>query len=507
MRVFLSGPMGAGKSTLAWPVARQLGFRAVDLDKAIQKKTGRTIERIFRQHGEAYFRKLEGQIVAGYLEEDNIVVALGGGTIVIDETRQRLLQSGILITCTAKLSELARRIGKGKGRPKIVGDPQTCIEELLASRAGMYAECHGVVWTDQDGAIDEILRIVRENPVAVPLDKRTYTVEIGRKIRHRVAERIEEASKTIFVSDSNTRQWQPSVEGSISIELNQGEEHKNIDAVTQIWDAAIDTGIDRNAYVVAVGGGVVGDVAGFAAATLLRGVHFAQVPTSLIAMVDSSVGGKTGFNRSSGKNLVGAFYQPRFVLCDIETLTTLPRREYISGLAEVVKSAWLAGHEALRVLEEHSDALLAQDPDVLSDAIRQSVQLKANIVARDERESGTRRLLNAGHTIGHGIEAAAGYGNLRHGEAVALGLVAATRVGIRYHRTSPENAQRLIRLLEQLTLPTDLDAHLNQNVFKFACRDKKRVGDKIEFVVLGEPGEAETIALHINEIERAVCAI
>ncbi|HJL47495.1 MAG TPA: 3-dehydroquinate synthase, partial [Polyangiaceae bacterium LLY-WYZ-15_(1-7)] len=440
------------------------------------------------------------------LAEPPAVVALGGGTVTDRATRRALLRGGVLITLQAAPEELARRVGSGEGRPLLAGDPVAALRRVLAERAPAYAECHGVVRTDREGALEEALRLVRERPVPVPLGERSYAVEIGVGVRRRLRARLAGASRAILVADSNTAPWRDALAeaGDVRVDLEEGEAHKDVAAVARIWDAALDASVDRRACVVAVGGGVVGDLAGFAAASLLRGVAFGQVPTSLLAMVDSSVGGKTGFNRAQGKNLVGAFHQPRFVLCDVETLSTLPAEERVAGLAEVLKAAWLDGEAAVAALERDAEALRAGDEAATIGAIRRSVALKARVVEADEREAGQRMVLNLGHTVGHGLEAAAGYGALRHGEAVGLGLVAAARVGVALGDLDAEQAGRLERLVGALGLPVDLDRRLDEAVWGFVGADKKRAGAQIRFVVPGPPGTTRIAPLSVEAIRAAV---
>ena len=256
--------------------------------------------------------------------------------------------------------------------------------------------------------------------------------------------------------------------------------------------------------MIGVGGGVIGDLAAFAASTLLRGVALGQVPTTLLSMVDSSVGGKTGFNRPRGKNLVGTFYQPKFVLCDVDTLSTLPTEERIAGLAEAVKSAWLDSEESVAMLERDAEALLAADPDATIRAVRMSIRLKSRIVHEDERESGRRMLLNLGHTVGHGLEAAYDYRGIRHGEGVALGMIAAMRVASHLGHGRLEETERLTRLLDRLGLPTDLDRRLNSRALEFIGSDKKRRGEQIHFVIPRLPGETEIRLVGIDEVREAL---
>ncbi|TFH30629.1 MAG: 3-dehydroquinate synthase, partial [Myxococcales bacterium] len=282
------------------------------------------------------------------------------------------------------------------------------------------------------------------------------------------------------------------------------ETHKNVASVEQVWDTALDAEVDRSAIVIGVGGGVVGDLTGFAASTLLRGVALGQIPTTLLAMVDSSVGGKTGFNRPRGKNLVGTFYQPKFVLCDVDTLSTLPGEERIAGLAEAVKSAWLDSEESVAMLERDAEALTAGDADATIRAVRMSIVLKSRIVHEDETESGRRMLLNLGHTVGHGLEAANEYRGIRHGEGVALGMIAAMRVAARLGRGRSEETERLTGLLGRLGLPTDLDERLSSRALEFIGSDKKRRGNRIHFVIPRLPGETEIELVALDELRAAL---
>ncbi len=330
----------------------------------------------------------------------------------------------------------------------------------------------------------------------VALGARSYSVDVGPGVRRRVDTM---GRPDMEVADSNTAQYARS-----PVVLAPGEVHKNVDAVARIWDAALDAQIHRQSLLLGVGGGVVGDLTGFAAATLLRGVRFGLIATSVVAMVDSSVGGKTGFNRTQGKNLVGAFHQPSFVLCDTETLATLPAEEYRAGLGEVVKSAWLAGPNAVRLLEENAEAIRQRDPQAIEAAVRMSIRLKADIVARDEREGGVRMLLNLGHTLGHAYEAQDGFGALRHGDAVALGLCAATRVAGHLGFGKAEDGARLIALLRSLNLPTDDRTRTRAETFEYVKADKKRGAAGVRFIVPAAPGETRFATLRIEELQVAL---
>jgi 3-dehydroquinate synthase len=270
-----------------------------------------------------------------------------------------------------------------------------------------------------------------------------------------------------------------------TIRIPDGEEHKNFASLTRIYDQMLEAGIERSGAVVALGGGVVGDLTGFAAATYLRGVACVQVPTTLLAQVDSSIGGKTGVNHVLGKNLIGAFSQPRFVLADVETLRTLPPRELTAGLAEVIKYGIILDAPLFTLLEERIADVQALDRDLLVEVVRRCCAIKASVVSADETESGLRAVLNFGHTVGHGIESITGYTRYLHGEAVAIGMVAAARVSRHLGFCAEHDVERIRSLLVRCGLPTEVPAELRGEALARAMRaDKKAREGAIKFVCL-----------------------
>jgi len=277
---------------------------------------------------------------------------------------------------------------------------------------------------------------------------------------------------------------------TLRIVLPDGEAHKDWASLDRIHGALLAANADRRTVVVALGGGVVGDLAGFAAATYQRGVAFIQVPTTLLAQVDSSVGGKTGINHPLGKNMIGAFHQPRAVIADTATLATLPRRELSAGLAELAKHGAIRDSAFLAWMEGHAAALLGRDPEALAHAIRRSCEIKAAVVAEDEMETGPRALLNFGHTFGHAIEAAMGYGAWLHGEAVAAGMVLAARLSSELGRLSREDVTRLESLLAALGLPTRAPPLPAERWLELMGRDKKNQAGRITFILLEALGRA-----------------
>jgi 3-dehydroquinate synthase len=293
--------------------------------------------------------------------------------------------------------------------------------------------------------------------------------------------------------------------------LPDGEAHKTLETVGRIYDALLESGFGRDATLLALGGGVVGDITGFAAATYQRGIGFVQLPTTLLAQVDSSVGGKTGVNHPLGKNMIGAFHQPRAVIADTGTLRTLPDRELKAGLAEVIKYGVLGNEAFFAWLEKNIDALAGRDDTALAEAIQQSCRDKAHIVALDERESGPRALLNLGHTFGHAIETALGYGVWLHGESVAAGLCMAADLSCRATLLKPAERDRIIALVARAGLPVRLPGSLKAaDLHRHMLHDKKVLAGRLRLVLLKSIGEAIVTAdfdpALLDETLAAYCA-
>jgi 3-dehydroquinate synthase len=290
-----------------------------------------------------------------------------------------------------------------------------------------------------------------------------------------------------------------------SLILADGEAHKTLASVARVFDALAELKANRDATIVALGGGVIGDLAGFAAACWMRGIAFVQVPTTLLAMVDSSVGGKTAIDLAQGKNLVGAFHQPRAVIIDTDTLATLPARELAAGFGEVIKYGALGDAGFFAWIEDHADALLARDPQSLSEAIARCCAQKAGIVARDETEQGERALLNFGHTFGHALETASGYGSLLHGEAIAIGMVLAARLSANLGRAEKQDTQRLIALLERFALPTAVPAGTDaERVIGLMQLDKKNLSGRLRLILWRGIGQSEIVPDVDRDAIRAV---
>jgi 3-dehydroquinate synthase len=348
--------------------------------------------------------------------------------------------------------------------------------------------------------------------VAVELGDRSYPIVIGSgllgEVGPRLAAQLDTAVTAIVTNPTVGKLYLERVETSlrhagyhvIVVEIPDGEEYKNLASLALIYDRLLEARFERSAPVLALGGGVIGDLAGFAAATLLRGVPFVQLPTTLLAQVDSSVGGKTGVNHPAGKNLIGAFYQPRLVLIDIGTLKTLPRRELLAGLVEVIKYGVILDAELFATIETQLDRMLSLDEDLLRSVVRRCCALKAMVVQRDERESDYRSILNCGHTLGHALEALTGYQRYLHGEAVAIGMAFAARLSFVRGYCNAETMQRITQLLKRAGLPLEVPPEFSAQQLAQAIEgDKKVASGKVKFVCIEELGR--TRFEHLTGVE------
>jgi shikimate kinase/3-dehydroquinate synthase len=541
--VVLVGLSGTGKSSVARLAANVLGWELVDTDARIEQETGRSIPEIFRSDGESSFRSIEAAVMRGGLARGNAVIATGGGAVIdpviwADDLLGR--DDVLVVWLDASPRRLVERLraqaaaeGSKADRPLLEGDPLARISAMREQRAAMYGRSDVALDVENHGPeaiasmIVELARLGNGNEVCSELqvESATSTIRVGLGGRTRLAQLIgtrwPRAQQIWVVTDQNLAPHVGTVvdgmRAQAGIPVNvlavpPGEGSKSLKGVSTLYDWMLGGGVERNDVAVALGGGMVGDLTGFAAATVLRGIGLVQVPTTLLAMVDSSVGGKTGINHRAGKNLIGAFYQPPEVVIDPELLATLPPRELRSGWAEIVKHAVIepstpGGNPPvlLDVLERNVDALNNGRQPLLAWLIGRNVVLKAAVVAADEREAGIRALLNLGHTIGHGIEAA-GYA-LLHGEAVAVGMRAAFRIAVSMGLADESQATRTTHLLEAFSLPTT--AHANPALVREKmASDKKKESGKQKWVLPVREGGVRIVTDVPDElIERALAEV
>ncbi|MGB3331094.1 MAG: 3-dehydroquinate synthase [Thermomicrobiales bacterium] len=537
-RIVLVGPSGTGKTTTAKAVGAILGWDVADTDHQIEAREGRTIPDIFASDGEAAFRAIERDVFGQALARDEVVIATGGGAPANDAAwSPDLLGSDETLTIhldappaalVERLQRQAALDGAGAMRPLLQGDAIATLSQHRVTRQQYYGRADVALGVDGRAAANVAADIVElanlANGVPSQLDlvstSAPSTITVGPGTRRRTGEIV--AAQWPWA----TRIWL-CVDEHVAAHLGErlaedlglaafdvrpvvvpaGESSKSVAGLSRLWDAMLDGGAERSDVLIAVGGGVVGDLAGFAAATVLRGIGLVQIPTTLLSMVDSSVGGKTGINHATGKNLIGAFYQPRRVIVDTELLATLPEREFRSGFSEIIKHGVIEGSTpgeesgvVLDVLGRNADALLARRSPVLPWAIRRNIAIKAAVVEADEREANLRAILNFGHTMGHGIEAA-GF-RMLHGEAVAIGMVGALRLSEAVHGADPAHVAAIVSLIERHGLPQQAEVD-PERVVDLMGHDKKKAGGKQLWVLLNGEGRVDIVR---NVAEPAIAA-
>lgn len=509
--LWLWGFMATGKTTLGRRIAELTGVPFRDLDDSISTAAGASIPELFQARGEAGFRALEREALLASFGQPG-VLALGGGSLLSRELRLRALDECTVVTLEASAETVLERSAAG-GRPLLDGpDRRTRLDDLLETRALAYAECHGRIDTerhDLESAARLAIALWKRAPIAVAAGNRSYTVDVGHGIGEAcIGSALEPHTSTFGITDANVDRHHGAflrhVIGNRVEVLIPGEEQKTPAAVESIWRAASAAGCDRASVFLGFGGGVVTDIAGFAAATYLRGVPWISAPTTLLGAVDAAVGGKTGVDLGPAKNAVGAFWQPRASVCDLAFLATEPERGFRSALSEVVKAALIGDAALLELVEGSTERVLARDPETLVELTRRAIRVKANIVSRDERESRLRAVLNLGHTMGHALEAHSNYTSYTHGEAISLGLVAALRIGERLGVTKAPLGARVTELLARLGLPASLDAAPVEPALALVGHDKKRSGNHIRFVLVRDVESVELRDLTLDDIRRAL---
>jgi 3-dehydroquinate synthase len=524
--IIVTGFMATGKSSVGRRLAIRLGYDFLDLDTLIAAEAGMPISQIFATQGEETFRTLESRMVDRVAGRTGCVVATGGGTIVNPRNLEALKRSGVVITLSADPDTILSRIASVDDRPMLWGgDKRERVRLLLEQRAQAYAKADLIVDASAhtiDHVANHILDflslhhvIARSPAVDLPamaqslrlvLGPRSYEVVIGPSLLEEVGRLV----KSLDLASTGLLLTSPGAKQSFGerllhalgeagftvtcIALPEQEEEKGLERLGWLYRQMAAQRLERRSPVFALGGVVTGELAGFAAATYLRGLPLIQIPTSLIAQVDTSIGGKVGVNLPEGKNLVGAFYQPRLVVTDVETLTSLPEREFRAGLAEVVKVAAIRDRAFFEYLEGNVEEVLSRDLQALVRLVRRACEIKASVVEADEWETDVRSLLNFGHTIGHALEAATGYHGANHGEAVAVGMVVATTLAVQRGMCPGEDLARLKRLLQAFGLPTTLPADAAE-ITRFVQYDKKIQDRQIRFVVLRGVGDATVTTL------------
>ena len=514
MHIFLYGPPGTGKSTIGKILARNLNLPFVDLDEAIESKANKSIAEIMNGQGEPAFRDLETSALQDIAGHDSgvasHVIALGGGALLREENRLLAETCGTVILLMAELPTLLERLQNNSGkRPLLAGDLQEKLTLLLDARMDHYSSfeiqmhINGKTSNQTASQIQGLLgrfhlSAMGEYDVFVQAGS---VRQLGELLRSRGVQ------NPIVVTDENVAKFHLTAVGTSlqaagyptnSVILPAGEEHKNLELVSLLWKDFLENGLDRRSTVIALGGGVIGDMTGFAAATYMRGIGWICLPTTLLSMVDASLGGKTGVDLPQGKNLVGSFHPPKLVLADPQLLQTLPEKEFISGMAEVVKHGILSDPDLFEKCSHGLDAV----KENLEAVVKQAMAVKIKIIEEDPYEKGLRAALNLGHTVGHAVELVSGF-ELRHGEAVAIGMTVeasyAERIGVAEHGLS----QRIADVLSRLGLPIEVPEELSPEEIIRAMRlDKKKDAAVIRFALPAGIGKVQFV--DVSDLESVI---
>jgi shikimate kinase/3-dehydroquinate synthase len=536
--IILTGFSYTGKTKVGQKVAWKLGWKFIDIDEEIVRSYGKPIAGIFAQDGEERFRELESKVLKRVCQGSNAVIATGGGAVMSAANREMMMASGVVICLEAKPATIYQRLLKDaeaptnqEPRPLLAGpEPLRRIEWLKGFRQPYYVLADWTVHTDNltvEEVADQVIlgwRYGRRGRTTIPTlpdaqesdapyceqkgaacvvttATESYPVFVGWGFLEELGRRMRNAGlwgTAHIVSDEGvfplygarvTKILEDAGFAADSLVVPQGERSKSFETAVKIYDWLVDCRAERGDNIVALGGGVVGDLAGFVAATFARGLPLVQVPTSLVGMVDSSIGGKVAVNHPQGKNLIGAFYQPRVVVADTQVLTTLPRRELVSGWAEVIKHAMIRDPRLLELLEERTEGLLALERSVTSDVVARSAAIKAKIVSEDEKEQGIRIILNYGHTIAHGLEVATDYERFLHGEAVSIGMMGAAMISREVGLLSQEVVDRQKALLERFGLPAGFSCVDIERLLRAMELDKKVRVKRVRWVVLRGIGQ------------------
>lgn len=504
---FVYGPPGSGKTTIGEVLAKDLNLPFIDLDEEIRKTASKDIPEIFAQDGEEAFRALETRALETAVGEGKGVIALGGGALLSSQNRAIAEESGQIICLAAELENLIGRLEvEADQRPLLGGgdDWRMRLARLVETRRAHYDSFPNILQTDAlspeevSWQIQILAGAFHVKGMGTSYDVRVQPggirylgdMLLSRGLKGPVALVCDENVLPLYGKLAQESLESAGFEVSICA-LPSGENEKTIRAVTSMWSRFVEARLERGSTVIGLGGGVTTDLAGFAAATFLRGVRWVAVPTTLLGMVDASLGGKTGFDLPQGKNLVGAFHPPSLVLADPLTLDSLPLGELRSGMAEVVKHGIIADPLLFEICSQGWSSLRGpdSDPEVWVKVVKRSIAVKIRVIQSDPYEKGIRATLNLGHTLGHAIEAASNY-RLRHGEAVAIGMAAVARLAEESHLCQPGLAAQIIRVLAILDLPTEIPSGLDSGVYMKALKlDKKRSDGKILFAVPTRIGE------------------
>lgn len=512
MHIFLYGPSGSGKSTVGDALAKALNLHFVDLDAEIESIIGQTIPEFMTVQGEVAFRDAETDALKKVINNSDTVIALGGGALLREENRSLAETIGQVVFLEADLATLVARLsGDENKRPLLTGELESKLAMQVESRRTHYNSFPLRVYASQQPeqvAWDVQCILGRYHVRGMGQGYDVLVQEDGLDQLGEMLKVRDLRGPVLVVSDTNVAPlYAARVLGSLeaagfdpsSLAILAGEEYKTLETVSSLWRGCVEAGLDRKSTIIALGGGVVGDLAGFAASTFMRGMPWVNVPTTILSMVDASMGGKTGFDLPEGKNLIGAFHPPGLVLADPNTLSTLPDSEFRSGLTEVVKHGVIDDSALFKLCSDGIEKITEN----LGSIVRRAMGVKVKIIQEDPYEQGIRAALNLGHTIGHAVELVSGF-EIRHGEAVSIGMVAEARLAERLAVADIGLSDVLAKMLSGLRLPVEIPDDLPRAEIIHAMKmDKKKAAGVVRFALPVRIGEVR-VGVEIEDLENVL---
>lgn len=541
-RIFLTGLPGSGKSTVGRRVATLLHWDFVDTDELLAERAGMSVGQALTTYGEERFRQLESEALRDAIDHERVVIATGGGMVISAANRALLQEQGLNIylhasveTAWQRVQEHLRAEGDLAARPLVAGpDGQQRLGNLLAARSSWYEQAHVTILTDGaplEYVAQQVLvhALARGQLLAPDSAHLSLNLRLAGTISQAVIEwgslsqlpaalqAMNTRGRIFVVTDSSVGALYASAIQSILANaglepqiftIPAGESSKSFACFQSIIDWLVEHRAERSEPVVALGGGVVGDLVGFVASCYQRGVPLVQIPTTLLAQVDSAIGGKTGINHPQGKNLIGAFYQPGLIFVDPAALLTLPERVYREGWAEIVKYGVILDANLFAMLEERLPEIERRDSDLLTQVVARCIRLKMDVVQGDERDGGLRNILNYGHTFGHALEATTEYGTWLHGEAVSIGMEVAGRVAVAQGLLSETDLQRQRKLLQAIGLPTECAGVDGEAILSAMQHDKKVRAGRTRWILPARIGQAQMHGdIPLESVRLAIAAV
>lgn len=510
MNIILTGMMGVGKTTIGEKLAQKLNLDFLDLDQYIEKKTQLKITQIFSKYGEPYFRRLEKNFCKEIAQKRNLVISTGGKTLLNKENLKIFSSSGIIITLLSSPDIILKRIQKGgNARPLLASSQSKKFYEIYRKRELHYLNLPNKIDTtslNKEKVVDEILKLIKGQVKKIEMTlggnrssvivKKGLVNDIGSCLKDTIQEKrvfILSDNKVFGIHGKKILKELERIHLKSSVFLLQpGERQKNIRTAEKIYHWLLKERASRSSVLVCFGGGVISDLGGYTASTFHRGVKLVNIPTTLLSQIDASIGGKNGINLQETKNQIGTFYFPSLILIDPLFLITLDTQYMKEGMIEAMKAGIIGDHKLFLIIKKNANQVILKDLKLLEEVIKRAMGVKLNIVHQDPYEKGIRRILNLGHTFGHALEGYFNYGQISHGQAVGLGMICASKMGMLMNIATEKILSEIKEILKVMKMPLYLENLDVSKILSLMECDKKRKEDRISFIIPKKMGEAVT---------------